>query len=1363
MFKKSLFVLFVLLILTLSDSFGIQTEDINRVKDHLRHSDTYYWISRERNDAKIDIRKNIFHAKKAASILNSQPKTKETENLLHQAKAAMREATEQLRISQKKLHSYSPLFRLLLRKESTYEMFNEINEETIKRNIEKFIEDLNDGPKLPIKLFLIVLAENMDQGVEEIAHSYINQHTSYYVISRHELSNLISESEINQLYRNDKPEKILNKISKEYGTSGLGLLRLQKSDEVDNVCYWVSNYRFWNDEKGIYERMSRADAFCENVSIFNFLFFALIFLGFPATYLFNVLNKTIGSPAPLWLSPLSAGFSIIVLIMAFKGLSLLPINLNTLILSPTGLFWIIVFTLICSLLPTMLTYLSAARLPKVGSVLNNPETISSLLFGTYLGVFTFCSYLASIRLGYRQALLIAIPGVIITILISYSFGKSYYRSTIKNDNIAAIEYGFLLAGLVLYIGIVLTWDVNLFAMGSLIIVLLYSASLLIPSHVAGIFKKLSKDDQSTKTKSTLTGIAKLKQAILEPRFFNGPWNEVFCQAKEFITENEDDKIEVVYIEADVGCGKTRTAREIAEGIKKEFDESGYKAVILFGDCDEFGQESDIVPYEPFAQALGDLLGINRFAPPAEKAEKLKKGLVGKGLKTAMGLAGVGALSSLLDAEDNDQDRKSNTREMSIIVAAALTELSKGSEGGRGKVIFILDDAQWIDPLTFELLEMLFQELSSSFNNNEVSFILTSRPIKKDDKVKAFLKKLEHTGVINVFWKINEGILENEKIIDGIIENLWFDYRARNSLSEYFKERGIYRPLHILQTIEVCIEKKIIEEFADSFVLARGANLKKLPPPLDYKRMVEEMLTACDHRLIDILQCCAVIGKAFRVSIIAHIFNIDVLELLRLLKEVESANIVRDIMEEDDIYEFVDKRMVGIFRNLKTSSLGDEHISQKVREYHKRFIVVKEEKAKKSGFDAGSLPYRDVLSLANHSQAIRDVYPQKAVHYNRIVAEKTYKKGMFAAADIYYKNAVDIVNSDRVRVPPEEGLLLYISYAKCLLDEQADLNEVANILDSASDILNSSMQNIDNKWAENELNVVCALQHFRRREFNDALEKASKVINAEDTTLTQKIRAQFYYAASLPPSEAENRRDKHIEVLADTNEALEKGNIEARDRIEILKVKSEALNNTGFVFLYGLKNPDDALKYFDQAIEINRMPEINDQKGIAIAHGGKGDCLKQLGQLDKAEEAYRVNLEISRKNGDMQGIVRMTSVLGTIMLEKGKKGTGSEQLDFFKKAEELYNESLGVSEEQKNIIGVLFALSGMIETIMAAETYERSDYIIKKLESVSSEFNISMAPEFARNALTSSLKKFQGKAIDYSEQISRYLSLRDERA
>ena len=51
-------------------------------------------------------------------------------------------------------------------------------------------------------------------------------------------------------------------------------------------------------------------------------------------------------------------------------------------------------------------------------------------------------------------------------------------------------------------------------------------------------------------------------------------------------------------------------------------------------------------------------------------------------------------------------------------------------------------------------------------------------------------------------------------------------------------------------------------------------------------MVEGLLEGLDSRLLDSLQCAAVIGRSFKASIIAEIFKLDILDFLVMLKGAE---------------------------------------------------------------------------------------------------------------------------------------------------------------------------------------------------------------------------------------------------------------------------------------------------------------------------------------------------------------------------------------------------------------------------------------------------------------------------------------------
>jgi tetratricopeptide (TPR) repeat protein len=1338
---------------------------VERIEKLQKHSDTYYWLSLERNNEIVDIKKSLIHLKNALNLVSDIKDPKILEAKEHQLNVAIKEAEIQESKYKAQLNNYSPLFSLILNKEKVLTFKNITELVAAKKSAVNSLGVLPGPIKNNSTLYTLIILEDEFASIEESIRDVVTDSSSFYPVARHELAMFLSSKEMRELNNIPIPEELLKKISENLGDNKLGILRVLPIDNVDGVSYWLSKLRLWGDIPMKISRTYVTTGLSELINQRPYYVLLLMLLGFPYVFFINWIYKSQkGSSVPHWFAAATAIFSFLFVYISFEGLSLLDINEQSFTTTVEGYKWVMAIVAIINLFPLVVSYIMISRIPAISPLLNTASAISTLIFGVFVGAYNYLGFLAAYRLGIKESLEIMIPAFVILWILSVQLGKSLSRYIDTHRPTVGIESVFLSIWLYLFTIFVLKWDINLLLQTSSVVLILAFSTGYIIENFAKLIKEIStKKIIKVEKVSNFSGLDWLSKSIDNPVFFKDPWLKEFDEAVNFIVEDTDEKIEFIYIEGGLGCGKTRAAKEIGLSIQSRFKDKNTEAIVLFGSCEEIDAGESNTPYQPFSQALGEFIGIGRFSDPAERAEKLQSGLLGAGLKVAMNATGTGALSTLLGSESEDNGvRKTNPREIATVISETLVNLAQQN---KSKVVFILDDTQWMDQQTFDLFELLIEMLSKNFNNNECCFILTSRPVDQKDKVKKMLLTLSEEEIISLEMNINEKILGNESIVINILQTFRFEFRSQQALVSYFSSLGVNRPLHVLQTLATLLKKKMIEPFGDRFIIRDLDSIKKLPPSSDYKAMLDSLLGECDDRLISILHCCAIIGQEFKISLIAEIFKIDPLKFLEILEEAVEAKILMDVPNFDDVYAFVDKRIRGCIKFISYDENSTKFLTtQRVRIYHKRFLALKEEGLSFDDLTAGQIDYDLALTLAYHANYIKDVFPDKAVKYNRIAAEKSYFKGMTSNAVELYLNALSATKIFGCKTNLNVLFDLYISYSKCLLDAQKDPTEALTILDEASQSLkenhHSSSSEVDHlSWVENEIIILRALACYRLRHFDESLSYAKKVLSSKVVDLSQACRAEFYQAASFPPSEPELRKTAHLKVLRDIDHAIQKGELNDSLRIELLKVKSEALNNLGFIFLFGLKEPNDALPYFKEAAELNIIPEINDQKGVGISHGGMGDCFKAQGELLSAEEAYKINLKISTENGDLQGVCRMNSMLGKIYLDKaGLVNEPDEEL--FGRASIYYEDSLVAAVSQKNGINIAFALVGIIEVAVASNKHASFDYVLEEFDRFVNASLHKSIPDFAKNQLKESLKTVKTTSPELADKVDGLIKCLD---
>ena len=165
---------------------------------------------------------------------------------------------------------------------------------------------------------------------------------------------------------------------------------------------------------------------------------------------------------------------------------------------------------------------------------------------------------------------------------------------------------------------------------------------------------------------------------------------------------------------------------------------------------------------------------------------------------------------------------------------------------------------------------------------------------------------------------------------------------------------------------------------------------------------------------------------------------------------------------------------------------------------------------------------------------------------------------------------------------------------------------------------------------------------------------------------------------------------------------------AKNKITKLPAKSAALGNIGNIY-HNLGKPDEALEYYQQALEINR--KLGYEQGAAHNLNNIGTLYNELGKHDEALKCQKEGLEISKKFKDEQAIANSLTNIGIIYTDSGK---AEEALKLFQEVLEINNKN----KYQEGIANVFnnigLAHSNLKETDQALNYYQKALKINKKI-------------------------------------------------
>lgn len=796
---------------------------------------------------------------------------------------------------------------------------------------------LKDNPH-----FLLFNIQPYDETLYTVGLDYFGVHTPFYAIRLHELENILGEKGYERLKANTLDSADYATIMGFYNIDRMILLTVRDNGSgMPGMFYKGITFQTIQMPKAKPNYVSYFEGFridksgsatnAKLIYILNTLIILILLLALscikiqtkPFRTSFFLTKEMLKSLALL------VSGSILAVYLSYNASSFLETDINQFHGELHAKAWVLYQILMPSILSIIVTYLLQYKFSK--EVVNSSSGFARILYVSFLFPTVLISYFEYYAELFPTSFIkyIVIAPAIMFIPCSI-LGGNLLNAIFKKEK-------WQLSALSLWSVSVILWFVSIWCdlrdwdFESLILVAIASAlswaGLYIKSHV----------------KSSNTEASAFNQfdfGLLNPAsYFEQGLNNI--EAKNSINDFiQNDAGLVFHLHGELGMGKSRLIKELMNSSNNEH-------VFYFGDCNEFIEGSAQL-YEPFFNAYCQHSG---FVGSLPKGFFVDRSGLGKNLSKAVSMVGSASpidVGAVLNIEDDGA-----TRSLQEISSELIEQLiTRFTEHKLQKQILIIDDCQWMDQGTEELLVAFIKQikLRSKFTK-QFKIVLVSE--SQFDQNSIFAKLLQDTELLSVTdfelkmidhmaFVANVINSSNFKIYNNDEQLFSFASVLKNHLNQLCEEetkRTGFTPGDFFGYLAAMEQKGYLK--IDSGVLRLSGEVPSIEDINLKSGKSKLMSNAIDTLNNDdqlLLESAAYCGFKFDAEVLAKIWNKDVIEIIQNLERLEKAGFVIDLSEEDNLYSFKDKELHKIIRTrFNKDEDTDQNMRQLVIEYQKRII------------------------------------------------------------------------------------------------------------------------------------------------------------------------------------------------------------------------------------------------------------------------------------------------------------------------------------------------------------------------------------------------------------------------------------------
>jgi len=748
-----------------------------------------------------------------------------------------------------------------------------------------------------------------------------------------------------------------------------------------------------------------------------------------------------------------------------------------------------------------------------------------------------------------------------------------------------------------------------------------------------------------------------------------------CDEKEklrTLLSEKKDGIKIAIIKGSVGIGKTRLAKELLSNFRgKE---------IIWSDCIAL---ADSIAYYPIREIIKYRLQrqgveILEHIPSAYKLE----------------------ISKLVPEILSEVDAKQESVEPVVDKYRLYESVKLLIDSGEREKVIIIDNIQWIDPDSIEVLKYIFRSLKEK----SLKCLLVHR---SEEGTKGLQ---ELAAFITREFDAREIALINfpEKEIKECVKEICGDDPSEELLSFIVAESG-GNPFYIEQIMRELADQNYLKLVEDKWCFKKPAT--ELVP-----KSVADIAMMKYQRLSDegkkVLEMASVLGK-FDPDMIQRMTNFNKGHIIGLIGDIESLGLVKEVGPNIEFQDVLSRN--AIYEHCVTGI--------KRRTLHQEVAKVLEERFKDNEHEV-------LEELAFHYYRGKNV--EKGLPFCLKVGDRAKEIYSNHNAIKYYKWAEELLEGATDRKSRKQLIECRLNQVK-VMGLMGDLNEAVALLRDTQKIA----KDVDDTLLGAELQYLFSHINYQFGEYETAIsngEESIKLYRAIDDDLgVAKVL--------LTVGGARRRMGDYARALKNFEEAHK-----IAQQYDDQVIELRAHGNIGNVYI-NMGEYSSAFARYEKAVKI--AENLQDKVMVAQVLTNMGNIYYKQGIYEEAKFLYLKSLEMSHITGNKTSAANTMNNLGSVY----------HSLGLYEKALQTFHEALRISQAtgSKQNESILLNNIGTIQMCMgeyacAKKYYEDSMQMseqIKSTERIFSNF-ICLGEMYLEQGETAKAKLMMERASDIGQ-------------